>query len=86
MAYHDVLSPIGYEVTPLKPLDAYKKLSEIPKENTELWIITNGTGKFDHSFVVKRWSNIVTDLQTSWPFYYDINNIKEGTKRREEAT
>ena len=86
LAFRDVFCPIGYEITPLKPLDAYKKLSEIPKENTELWIITNGTGKYDHSFVIKRWSNIVTDLQTCWPLYYDIKQIKDGAKRRQEAT
>ena len=46
----------------------------------------NGTGKYDHSFVIKRWSNMKTDLETCWPDYYDIKKIKEGVKRRPEAT
>ena len=29
LGYKDIFNPIGYEITPLKPLDAYKKLSEI---------------------------------------------------------
>ena len=28
----------------------------------------------------------MTDLQTCWPMYYDIKNIKDGVKRREDAT
>ena len=26
LAYNDIFNPIGYEITPQKPLDAYKKL------------------------------------------------------------
>ena len=40
----------------------------------------NGTGKYDHSFVIKRWSNMKTDLETCWPDYYDI---KKDTKELE---
>lgn len=34
-----ILCPIGFDNTSLKPLDAYKKLEDIKKEDLELWII-----------------------------------------------
>ena len=48
--------------------------------------MTNGTGKYDHSFIIKKWKDIVKDLETCWPNYFDIKRVKDGVQRRIEAT
>ena len=33
LAYEDIFNPVGYEITPLNPLEAYKKLEDIPEKS-----------------------------------------------------
>jgi len=62
LSSNKVLCPVGFEYTPLVPIDAYKKLEDIKPENLELWIITSALKRFDPSFVIKRWKHILESL------------------------
>lgn len=46
MTYNNILCPLGFDKTPLVPLDAFKKLEDIKPENIELWIINGSTQRF----------------------------------------
>ena len=46
MTYNSILCPLGFDKTPLVPLDAFKKLEDIKPENIELWIINGSTQRF----------------------------------------
>lgn len=85
-AYEDVFCSLGYEITPLKPLDAYVKLSDISKQDQQLWIINSCTDKNQTSFYIKRWSDMCKDLETVWPQYFDIKDAKKGVQDRPDAT
>lgn len=73
ICYGQSLCPIGFENTPLVPLDAYKKLEEIDPTKMEMWIIFASPNKNQTPFVIKRWSDILTELRTKWPEYLDLD-------------
>lgn len=59
--------PLGFDITPKKPYDAYVDLSdEVLKSQsqTETWIIIGEISKCYPAFHTKKWSEIVTDLNT----------------------
>lgn len=81
-----VLCPVGFEYTPLVPIDAYKKLEDINPEKTELWIITSALKRLDPSFVIKRWKHVLESLEVQWPMYLDLDEPKKGPIRHPGAT
>ena len=68
-----ILCPVGFEYTPLVPIDAYKKLDDIKPENLELWIMTASVQRTAAPFVIKRWKHINQSLQTLWPNYLNLD-------------
>ena len=77
---------MGFENTPLVPLDAFKKLEDIKPENLELWIMNGSVQRFAPSFVIKRWKHINQCLETAWPNYLDLEEPKKGPIRHPEAS
>lgn len=87
MITHDnIICPVGFEDTPLVPIDAYKSWDEIKKEKLEMWILTASTQRFEPTFVIKRWKHIKESLTTEWPNFFDLDDHKKGVQRRAEAT
>lgn len=78
MTHNNILCPLGFDKTPLVPLDAFKKLEDIKPENIELWIVSGSTQRFEPSFVSKRWSDVNKNLTTEWPNYLDLEEPKKG--------
>ena len=72
ITYNNILCSVGFEKTPLIPIEAFKKLSDIKEENLELWIMNCSTQRLDPSFVIKRWRDIKKNLETVWPNYTDL--------------
>jgi hypothetical protein len=62
LGYEDIFCPIGYDITPLKQIQAYEKLEKLSPEDQELWIINSSLGKNEPSFSIKRWSDIQKDF------------------------
>ena len=86
LAYEDVFCPIGYDITPLKQIQAYQKLERINEEDQELWIINSCVGRNEPSFCIKRWSDVQKDLETVWPEFFDIKEVKQGVQVRAEVS
>ena len=72
VTHRNILCPVGYEDTPLVPIDAYKRWQDIPKEKLEMWIMHCTTQRFDPTFAIKRWKHLVEHLTTEWPNYTDL--------------
>lgn len=72
VCYGQLFCPIGYENTPLVPLDAYKKLNDIDSQKLELWLILASVLKTQAPFVIKRWSDIEKEMVSRWPQYLDL--------------
>ena len=54
------MCPIGFEQTPTKPMDAYKVQKDICE--SDYWIIIGEVSKCYPVFHVKKWEDIVTDI------------------------
>jgi hypothetical protein len=57
-------------------MDAYAPLKDDMK--TETWIIIGEVSKCYPSFHTKRWSEIVTDLNTGYPDFFNIRKSELG--------
>ncbi len=61
-AYDHYFCPIGYEVTSLKPTDAYKKLEDIDPKNLEYWIMIGEPAKFYPGMHIRKWKDVAMDI------------------------
>jgi len=68
--------PIGFELTPKEPMDAYKALDG--EMETETWVIIGEVSKCYPAFHTKKWSDIVTDLNTGYPEFFNIRKSEVG--------
>lgn len=72
--------PIGYELTPTKPYDAYSAVNEICELDT--WIIIGEVSKCYPVFHVKKWEDISTDISCAFPKYFNIRKSELGIQEK----
>uniref|UniRef100_A0A8C1KQ89 Basic, immunoglobulin-like variable motif containing n=1 Tax=Cyprinus carpio TaxID=7962 RepID=A0A8C1KQ89_CYPCA len=72
--------PVGYEATPLKAAKAYR--GPLPLNETEHWILIGEPSRKHPAIHCKKWADIVTDLNTQNPEYFDIRHIERGIQYR----
>jgi len=76
--YHSLnhyMCPIGFEMTPLNPEDAYKHLDNSNVlENFQIWIIIGEISRKRPVFHVKKWEEIQTDINCAFPHFYQIRD------------
>lgn len=58
--WNHYMCPVGYELTPTHPYDAYSTTNE---SLTEPWIIIGEVSKCYPVFHVKKWQDIATDIE-----------------------
>ena len=73
------MCPIGYEETPVKAEEAYQP--ETPK--VEPWLIIGDIAPRFPVFHVRRWQDIVTDLEQLTPKFFDIRRDEKGVQEHE---
>uniref|UniRef100_A0A671TAV8 Basic immunoglobulin-like variable motif-containing protein n=1 Tax=Sinocyclocheilus anshuiensis TaxID=1608454 RepID=A0A671TAV8_9TELE len=72
--------PVGYEATPLKAAKAYR--GPLPLNEMEHWILIGEPSRKHPAIHCKKWADIVTDLNTQNPEYFDIRHIERGIQYR----
>ncbi|XP_051985991.1 basic immunoglobulin-like variable motif-containing protein isoform X2 [Xyrauchen texanus] len=72
--------PVGYEATPLKAAKAYR--GPLPLNEMEHWILIGESSRKHPAIHCKKWADIVTDLNTQNPEYFDIRHIERGIQYR----
>ncbi|XP_043928671.1 basic immunoglobulin-like variable motif-containing protein isoform X2 [Protopterus annectens] len=72
--------PIGYEATPLKACKAYR--GQLTNQEVEYWILIGESSRKHPSIHCKKWSDIVTDLNTQNPEFLDIRHTERGIQNR----
>jgi hypothetical protein len=77
--------PVGYEVAPLQPADAYKSLAKINASETERWVVIAEPSKAYASLVMKRWEEVAKDIGSQNPEFLNIRKLERGVQRREGA-
>lgn len=58
-AYDHYFCPIGFELTPKRPQDAYKTLDELKEDEYEPWIMIGEPAAFYSPMHIRKWSDIV---------------------------
>lgn len=78
--WNHYMCPIGFEMTPTKPMDAYKKLEDITE--LEKWLIIGEISKAYPVFHVKKWSQVVTDIDCQFPKFFNIRKSEVGVQEK----
>lgn len=74
--------PIGFELTPHSPYDAYKCSDELDERESDTWIIIGEVSKCYPTFHVKRWTEIATDIQCGFPQFMNIRKSELGVQEK----
>jgi hypothetical protein len=72
--------PMGFELNPMCPPDTYKPLSDIRETEIVPWIIIGEPSKAYPCFHVRKWSDIVTDIDCQNPRYFNIRHPERGVQ------
>ncbi|XP_076134141.1 basic immunoglobulin-like variable motif-containing protein [Alosa pseudoharengus] len=72
--------PVGFEATPLKAAKAYR--GPLPQNDMEYWILIGEPSRKHPAIHCKKWTDIVTDLNTQNPEYLDIRHTERGIQYR----
>ncbi|XP_063057708.1 basic immunoglobulin-like variable motif-containing protein isoform X2 [Engraulis encrasicolus] len=72
--------PVGFEATPLKAAKAYR--GALPQNEMEYWILIGEPSRKHPAIHCKKWTDIVTDLNTQNPEYLDIRHTERGIQYR----
>ncbi|XP_069493156.1 basic immunoglobulin-like variable motif-containing protein isoform X1 [Ambystoma mexicanum] len=72
--------PIGFEATPLKPSKAYR--GPLVQNEVEYWILIGEPSRKHPTIHCKKWSDVVTDLNTQNPEFFDIRHTERGLQYR----
>lgn len=72
--------PMGFELNPINPPDTYKPLSEIRDSEIVPWIIIGEPSKAFPCFHIRKWSDIVTDIDCQNPRYFNIRYPERGVQ------
>ncbi len=70
--YNHYCCPIGFEITPTKPPNAYKVKEQIPESEADHWIIIGEPSKCYPVFHVKKWDEVAMDISNQYPEYYNM--------------
>jgi hypothetical protein len=70
------MCPIGFELTPEHPHHSYSPLSE--ELDFKTWIIIGEISKCYPVFHVKPWEEIFTDINCSFPSFFNIRKSEQG--------
>lgn len=74
------MCPIGFERTPVQPIDAYALTEQISEFDT--WIIIGEISKCYPSFHIKKWQDIVTDIECEFPKFFNIRKSEMGIQEK----
>jgi hypothetical protein len=74
----------GYESNPVLPIETYNKLEDCSE--MEEWIIIGEVSRVFGPFHIKKWSDIVLDLDQQFPNFFDIRRTEKGIQKREIKT
>ncbi|XP_078513763.1 basic immunoglobulin-like variable motif-containing protein isoform X2 [Lissotriton helveticus] len=72
--------PIGFEATPLKAVKAYR--GPLMQNEVEHWILIGEPSRKHPTIHCKKWADIVTDLNTQNPEFFDIRHTERGLQYR----
>ncbi|XP_063809281.1 basic immunoglobulin-like variable motif-containing protein [Pseudophryne corroboree] len=72
--------PIGFEATPVKPCKAYR--DPLFQHEVEYWILIGEPSRKHPTIHCKKWTDIVTDLNTQNPEFFDIRHTERGLQYR----
>ncbi|KAE8625846.1 hypothetical protein XENTR_v10006413 [Xenopus tropicalis] len=72
--------PIGFEATPAKASKAYR--GQLFPHEVEYWILIGEPSRKHPTIHCKKWTDIVTDLNTQNPEYFDIRHPERGLQYR----
>lgn len=72
--------PIGFEATPLKAGKAYR--GPLMQHEVEYWILIGEPSRKHPTIHCKKWADIVTDLNTQNPEFFDIRHTERGLQYR----
>ncbi|KAL4466031.1 hypothetical protein ABPG74_004268 [Tetrahymena malaccensis] len=81
-AHDHYFCPVGYEIVPRRPPDAYKKLEDIDPNEVDHWIFIGEPSKRYPAFHIRQWSEIAKDISLGNPQYYDIRHPEKGIMER----
>lgn len=77
--------PVGFELTPNNPYDAYKKQEGddlLDPSKFETWIIIGEVSKCYPTFHVKKWADITTDIESGFPQFFNIRKCELGVQEK----
>ncbi|XP_068124107.1 basic immunoglobulin-like variable motif-containing protein [Hyperolius riggenbachi] len=72
--------PIGFEATPVKACKAYR--GQLFPHEVEYWILIGEPSRKHPTIHCKKWADIVTDLNTQNPEFFDIRHTERGLQYR----
>lgn len=78
--YNHYFCPIGFEQTPLEAGEAY---AAVPT-SCETWVAIGETSSGQPCIHFKRWSDIVLDINSGFPQFYDIRRQEKGVQTKEQ--
>jgi len=78
--YNHYMCPIGFEETPKKPIDAYSLTSDISEFDN--WIIIGEISQMYPIFHIKKWDQIVTDIECAFPEFFNIRKSEIGVQQK----
>ncbi|CAG9330712.1 unnamed protein product [Blepharisma stoltei] len=84
--YNHYMCPIGYELSPMIPSDAYKKLNQINPSDIRPFIIIGECSKTSPIFHAKKWDDIVLDIDQQNPHFYNIRKPELGVQSYQSET
>ena len=70
--------PVGYEVMPLVADECIKPREFRTPNNNVNWLIIGDVSGAQPTFHVKKWKDIVTDIDLKLPKYLDIRRMWKG--------
>lgn len=79
--YNHYMCPIGFEDTPVQPINAYSMMADISEVDT--WIIIGEISKMHPCFHTKNWTEIVMDISCSFPEFFNIRKTEMGIQTKE---
>ncbi len=83
--WNHYMCPIGFELTPKNPFNAYCETIDLV-ESSDFWVIIGEVSKCYPVFHTKRWEDIVTDLNCDYPEFFNIRKSELGVQKKENAT
>lgn len=78
--YNHYLCILGFESTPSKPHEAYEKNLQILEK--EEWIILGEVSKCYPGLLMKKWKDVVIDLNCQFPEYFNIRKSELGIQKK----